>query len=247
MYLTGKVACDLFLEVELMMIAFATGIMDAVTFPDYHVFASNQTGNTALLAVGALDIGGGIIKLQHVGLSLGAFVAGGLICGQLGNLIGCMRRVWLLATNVLQTALVFAAAASHTHTDHVNDESINLGIITLLAFASGAQVASARTVQVPEITTAMVTSAYIDSIVDPHILKKHNRSRNRRLFFVGSLVLGSFIGAIAYKFVSPAFALYLSAAGKALVSIALLFNPEESRGIDGTLTHNRPAAAFCGA
>lgn len=229
------------------MFAFGTGIMDAVTFPDYHGFASNQTGNTALLAIGALDIGGGIVKLQHVGLSLGAFVAGGLICGQLGNLIGCISRIWLLATNIMQTALVFAAAVLHTYTDHVSDESINLVIITLLAFASGAQVASARTGQVPRSTTAMVTSAYIDSNVDPHILKKHNRSRNRRLFFVGSLVLRSFIGAIAYKFVSPAFALYLSAAGKALVCMALLFNPEESRETDGILTHNRPAAAFCGA
>lgn len=230
-----------------MMIAFATGIMDAVTFPDYHVFASNQTGNTVLLAVGALDIGGGIVDLRHVGLSLGAFIAGGLICGQLGNLIGRMSRVWLLTTNVIQTALVFAAAALHTHIDHVKDESINMGIIALLAFATGAQVALARTVHIPEIPTAMVTSAYVDFIVDPGIFKMHNRSRNRRLLFVGSLLLGSFIGATTYKFVSPAVALYLSAASKALVCIALLFNPEESRGINGTPTHDRPAAASRGA
>ena len=139
-HLMGNISSDLFLETELMMLAFATGIMDAVTFPDYHVFASNQTGNTALLAVGALDIGSGLVNLQHVGLSLGAFIAGGLISGQLGNWIGCMRRVWLLASNVLQTALVFVAAALHDHTDHVNDELMNLGIIVLLAFASGAQV-----------------------------------------------------------------------------------------------------------
>jgi len=208
-----------------MMISFATGIMNAVTFSDYHLFAFNQTGNTALLAVGALGIEGGMGKLQHVGLSLETFVAGGLMCCQLWNSIGCMSRVWLLTTNVFQTALVLAAAALHTHTDHVKDESINLGIITLLAFASGAQVASAWTVQVPEIMTTMVTSVYIDFLVDPHIFKKHNRVRNRRLFFIGSLVLGSFIGAIAYKFFSPAFGLYLSAAGKALVSSALLFNP----------------------
>lgn len=54
----------------------------------------------------------------------------------------------------------------------------------------------------------------------------HNRSRNRRLFFVISLVLGSFIGVSAYEFVSPALALYLSAIGKAIVCIALFINPE---------------------
>ena len=72
-----------------MMLAFATGIMDVVTVPEYHVFASNQTGNTALLAVGALGIGGDVISLQHVGASLGFFAAGGLVSGQLGNLVGC--------------------------------------------------------------------------------------------------------------------------------------------------------------
>lgn len=93
----------------------------------------------------------------------------------------------------------------------------------------------------------MVTSAYIDFIIDPDIFKIHNRSRNRRLFFVGSLVLGSFTEAIGYKLVSPAPTLYLLAAGKALVCIVLLFNPEGSREIDGTPTHDRPAAASRGA
>lgn len=92
------------------MIAFATGIMDVVTFPEYHVFASNQTENTALLAVAALKIGGGIISLPHVGTSLGLFTAGGLISGRLANLFGRTRRLWLFVTNLIQIALVLAAA-----------------------------------------------------------------------------------------------------------------------------------------
>ena len=228
-HLKTNIASDHFLESELMMLALATGIMDAITFPDYHVFASNQTGNTALLAVCALKIGGGLIDIRHVGVSLGAFLAGGLICGQLGDQFGRMRRSWLLATNILQTALVFIAAALHTHTDHTRDDSKGLAIITLLAFASGAQVAFARTVRIPEITTAMVTSAYIDFVVDPDIFKVRNRPRNRRFLFIVCLVLGSFVGAVAYKFECPAFALYLSALGKSIVCVALCFNPGERR------------------
>ena len=210
-----------------MMLAFATGIMDVVTFPDYHVFASNQTGNTALLAVGALGIGGDIISLQHVGVSLGGFAAGGLVSGQIANLLGCQRRIWLLTTNLLQTTLVFGAAVLHAHTDTRPDKRADLVIIGLLAFASGGQVAMARTVHVPEVTTAMVTSAYIDFLVDPRILSLNNRPRNRRLVFVCCLLLGSFVGAIAYVFVNPAFALYISALGKLLVFVALLFNRGE--------------------
>ncbi|MCJ1390066.1 hypothetical protein MMC18_002924 [Xylographa bjoerkii] len=231
--LLSKVANDLFLEAELMMLAFATGIMDVVTFPDYHVFASNQTGNTALLAVGALGIGGDIISLQHIGVSLGFFAAGGLVSGQFGNLFGCQRRSWLFATNLVQTALVFAAAVLHAHTDNKPDEATDLVIIGLLAFASGGQVAVARTIHIPEVTTAMVTSAYIDFLVDPMILRLNNRPRNRRLVFVCCLILGSFVGAIAYIYVNPAFALYISALGKLLVCVALLFNRgEKSLAVD---------------
>ena len=174
----------------------------------------------------ALNIGGGIVNLKHVGVSLGTFVGGGFLFGQLGNFCGSEKRYWLLLTNMFQTALVFAAAGMHSHTDAAGgSNSYDLGIIALLAFASGAQVALARSVHIPEITTAMVTSAYIDLLIDPRITKKHNRSRNRRFFFVFCLVLGSFIGAIAYRYVSPALALYLSAIGKAVVCIAMLFNP----------------------
>ncbi|MCJ1431984.1 hypothetical protein MMC27_001340 [Xylographa pallens] len=201
--------------------------MDVITFPDYHVFASNQTGNTALLAVGALGIGGNIISLQHVAVSLGFFAAGGLISGQLGNLFGCQRRSWLFITNMAQTALVFGAAVLYAHTDKNPNEATDLVIIGLLACASGGQVAMARTVHIPEVTTAMVTSAYIDFLVDPKILMLNNRPRNRRLVFVCCLILGSFVGAIAYISVNPAFALYISALGKLLVSLALLFNRGE--------------------
>ncbi|MCJ1283381.1 hypothetical protein MMC26_002709 [Xylographa opegraphella] len=226
-YLLSKIANDIFLEAELMMLAFATGIMDVVTFPDYHVFASNQTGNTALLAVGTLHIGGGIISLRHIGVSLGFFAAGGFVSGQLGNVFGCKRRSWLFATNLVQTALVFGAAVLHAHTDKSPNEATDLVIIGLLAFASGAQVAMARTVHVPEVTTAMVTSAYIDFLVDPKILEWNNRPRNRRLVFVCCMLLGSFVGAIAYIYVNPSTAIYLSALGKLLVCIALLFNRGE--------------------
>jgi uncharacterized membrane protein YoaK (UPF0700 family) len=122
--------------------------------------------------------------------------------------------------------LVFAAAGMHSHTDAVGRTlSYDLGTIALLAFASGAQVALARSIHLPEITTAMVTSAYIDLLIDSKILKKNNRSRNRRFFFVFCLVLGSFIGAVAYRYMSPAFALYLSGTVKAFGLHCCAFNP----------------------
>lgn len=220
------VADDLLLEIELMGLALATGIMDATTFPDYHVFASNQTGNTALLAVGALRIGGDTINLSNIGISLGLFVGAGVIFGQVGNRIGPSRRIWLLVTNAVQTILVAVAAGLRWKVATSSNGPGALGIIALLAFASGAQVALARTVNVPEISTAMVTSAYIDFFADPRLFQAKNRSRNRRFFFVISLLLGSFIGAIAYRYVGPALSLLLSAICKLVVTISFFANSE---------------------
>ncbi len=163
-----------------MDLALAAGIKDAASFPDYHVFASTQTGNTALLAVGALGLGGQTLDLRNVGFSLGAFILGGWSLGQLGDQWGRERRGWLLATNIVQTCIVFVAAALRKWVARSDAKLPAWSVISLLAFASGGQVAMTRTINVPEITTAMVTSAYIDLLVDPRLFRYGNRPRNRR-------------------------------------------------------------------
>ncbi|KAJ5215598.1 uncharacterized protein N7498_002005 [Penicillium cinerascens] len=229
----GEIADDIILELQLMGLALATGIMDATTFPDYHVFVSNQTGNTALLAVGALNIGGDLVKLQNVGVSLGLFIAGGMILGQMGNALGPRRRLWLLFTNLLQTTLVCVATGLRWKCATHDGTPGSLVVLSLLAFASGGQIAVARTVNVPEITTGMVTSAYIDLLVDPHIFAVENRSRNRRFFFICNLLLGSFIGATAYHYVGASLSLLLSAICKSIITMALFTNSDVSvRGTD---------------
>lgn len=224
LYLLDNVATDLFLEIQLMSLALATGINDSTTYPDYRTFASNQTGNTAFLAVGALHIAADNVKLQFAGFSLGMFILGGYCMGQLGDRFGPRRRWWLLVTNTLQSLMVFAAAALRQWVATESQDLSSWSVISLLAFAAGAQVAMARTVNVPEVTTAMVTSAYIDVMVDPDIFHIRNRARNRRIFFVLSLLAGGFIGAAAYRYVGPAFGLLLSGICKAAVCLSFLFN-----------------------
>lgn len=207
-----------------MLLALAAGINDATTFPDYRVFASNQTGNTVLLAVGAFGLASDTVDLRDVGFSLGNFILGGTLLGQLGHRVGRTRRSWLLCTNVLQTALVLAAAAlKHWVPTNIYDVP-RYAVISLLSFASGGQVAMARTVDVPEVTTAMVTSAYIDFVVDPLLLARDNRPRNRRGVFVFTLLLGSFIGAAIYREIGPACALLLAGLIKLGVCFLLCFN-----------------------
>lgn len=230
-WLFEDVADDIVIELQLIVLALAAGINDATTFPDYHVFVSNQTGNTALLAVGALSLTDAV-DLPNTGFSLGLFIAGGLVFGQIGDRVGRRRRVWLLTTNAVSTAIMFGGTAIRQwRTDHTGPDA--WAVVSLLAFASGGQVAMARTINMPEVPTAMVTSAYIDFLTDPEILGRHNRSRNRRFIFVLSLLIGSFIGAIAYAYVAPSLSLLLASTCKTFVSISFVFNhPVPTRQID---------------
>lgn len=223
-YWTADVQEDALLEAELVALAFATGIQDATSFPDYGCFASNQTGNTILLALGAAGTGRSAFHLSNVGVSLGTFILGGMLLGQVGNLCGCKRRLWLIVSSALQSAIVFAAVALQYRCGVSETGSIALWAIALLGFASGAQVAMARTVKIPEITTAMITSAYIDLVVDPGIFVLRNRSRNRRALFILALFVGAFAGTFSSANVNSPFALLLSAIIKALVTCAFMFN-----------------------
>lgn len=235
-YLTASIRINVLVEAELLLLAFATGMQDATTFPDYHCFASNQTGNTVLMAVGAAGIAGSLFSLPNIGVSLGLFVAGALIMGQIGNAVGGRRRLWLLVSNAIQTALVFAAAALQYRGGSVVEPEgpTAMGVIALLAFSSGAQVAMARSTKVPEITTAMATAAWVDLLVDPRLLAGRNRGRNRRAGFLLSLFAGSFAGAFVYQRVGSAFALVISAVGKGVVLVAFCFNAtEDDEGKEG--------------
>ena len=167
-------------------------------------------------------------KHLSVALSLSCFIIGGLIAGRLGGYFGARKRGWMAGSSLVQTICVAVATVlrSSVHHDEAIRSPTGYAIIILLALAFGGQVAMARTVDVPEITTAMVTSAYIDVLVDPRLFALKNRGRNRRLSLLLSLILGSFIGALAYR--RAAWIAYLlSAIGKTVVTVAICFNKSQ--------------------
>ncbi|KAJ5766487.1 uncharacterized protein N7511_004103 [Penicillium nucicola] len=223
-YLMEDIREDLLLECELLLLSFATGIQDAAAWPDYSCFASNQTGNTLFLAIGVAGLTNNAYSFPNIGISLSLFVAGGFVMGQLGNYIGVRRRLWLLISNFIQTALVFVAVAVQYSFPIRRDGPAAMAVIACLAFSSGAQVAMSRSLKITEITTAMATAAFIDVVVDPCLGKLKNRLRNRRVMFLIMLTAGCFVGAFAQREVSSTFPILLCAIGKALVSLAFLFN-----------------------
>ncbi|PVH95323.1 hypothetical protein DM02DRAFT_691000 [Periconia macrospinosa] len=230
-YLTAQLRVDAVIELQLLILTISIGIQDAIAFPDFKCFVSNQTGNTVVLALGVAGLGGNQFSLANVGISLGAFVTGAFITGQIANTVGSYRRDWLLFTHMAQTLMVFGAAAIQGVKGElaVGSGPWAMGSIALLAFSSGAQVASMRPMRIQEITTAMATAAWVDFVIDPKLLAACNRSRDRRALFLVTLIAGSFMGALMYKSVGPAYTLVLSAAVKLLVTFTLLLNRERNQ------------------
>jgi uncharacterized membrane protein YoaK (UPF0700 family) len=235
------------LEVQLCMLSLAIGIQDAVSVVDFHCFASNQTGNTVLLAIGLLQptsntsngISANEFPLLTTIVSLCFFILGVLSSGQIANALRAPnKRWWLLGSSIVQTALVFTVAGLQFAYLDARTDSTTIGRVTLgiLAFSSGIQVAMVRAMKISDITTAMATAAYIDLFIDPKLTggPKTNRGRNRRIAFLFSLVAGTFVGAaIARKAGSPV-AVVISGVLKAIVASSFFWNQAEHREIRRT-------------
>jgi uncharacterized membrane protein YoaK (UPF0700 family) len=228
-YSLSSLGVDSLVEVQLLLATFCTGIQDAISFPDFRCFASNQTGNTVVLAVGIANYNyyasgsDQLFHLPNIAMSLGMFLAGAIITGQLGNYFGGRRRGWQFVSNLAQTVMVMGAAGIQFSYDVQQTAKKTLVTVALLAFSSGAQVAAARAFRVPEITTAMATAAWVDLVIDPKLLGMRNHSRDRRALFLAALVAGSFAGAFMHSSIGTPLALIVSAAGKALVTAMMLF------------------------
>jgi uncharacterized membrane protein YoaK (UPF0700 family) len=226
-YFLASLEVDWLIDVELLLLTFSTGIQDAISFPDFQCFASNQTGNSVVMAVGLSGLGGGLFNIRTIVLSLCMFILGATFTGQVANFVGSRRRLWLLISHTVQTAMIFGAATIQFVHGVQSSGPSALGAMALLAFSSGAQVASMRPMRRPEITTAMATAAWVDLVIDPGLFKLKNPSRDRRALFLACLVGGSFAGAYMHVNIGSPEALCVSAAGKSLVTIFLLFNQPE--------------------
>lgn len=214
--------------------SFFTNVTDAVSFPDYHCFASNQTGNTVFLMVALIlpELNGTMFKTANIGASLGFFLAAGWLTGQLSHIIGPRNRLWLIVCNFLQAGLVFGASAIQYMYGADLEGSHAVVALALLAFASGSQVVQSRSLAMTEISTAMATAAWVDLLIDPQLFVIKNRPRTRRLVFLMALAIGALLGAAFRRTAGSAVAILVSAVGKLVVAFMYLFNEAEKPKVD---------------
>jgi uncharacterized membrane protein YoaK (UPF0700 family) len=233
-YWLDNLRVNTFVEVQLLLLTFAIGIQDAISYPDFRCFASNQTGNTVVLAVALAGQAGTLFDAANTEVSLGSFLAGAMFAGHLGNFVGKRRRAWQVAIALAQTFMVGGSAwIQYVHGTRQSGAWARAAL-ALLALASGSQVAAARAFKIPEITTAMATAAWVDLLIDEDLFARRNRPRNRRALFLATLVAGSFAGAYARKAIGSPDAIMISAAVKVVVVVAMLISPAERSDSNAT-------------
>jgi uncharacterized membrane protein YoaK (UPF0700 family) len=208
----------------LVALGFATGVTDAMSYKTFTAFASNQTGNTVLLALIITGTLSG--RFSSTCASFLGFVLAGFISGQLSHLIGNHRRWWIVFNSFFQTALIFIVVILLYKRVILATDNDAYILVLLLAIACGCQVAMARLLSCPEIPTAMVTSPFIDLLIDPKLLQRHNLPRNRRFFYLMFFLAGVIVGSFSYTRVNSEFTLIIAGIVKGLVTLSFFFNPK---------------------
>lgn len=222
-----------FIPILLLLLTIATGLQDAVVFLSYRCLHSAQTGNTVLLGLAMFSNTQGYRPaLQNAATSLTCFVAGAFLTGQGHNKWGPKQRGWQMWLGAVQTLLVIGAAiVQYVHV--IKQTGLWAYVaIGLLASSAGSQISAARAWNVPEITTAMATAAWVDMAKDEKVWHYKNSSRNLRVAFFVALLVGCALGGISVKSIGACSTLVISAALKALVHLLMLIARDEGEGDD---------------
>ncbi|MCW2953912.1 MAG: hypothetical protein JWQ48_3082 [Conexibacter sp.] len=211
----------------LVLLTFATGLVDAVSYLMLgHVFVGNMTGNVVLLGF-ALGGGAGLSVVSSL-LALVAFLAGAAGGGRLGRRIGAHRGHLLRAGVATEGALLAVAVVVALATGDDTGRVVRDVLIVLLALAMGLQTAVARSIGVPGLTTTVLTSTLTGIAADARLAGGSGLTLDHRALAVVSMLLGALAGTV------------LALRVALVVPLALAFATIAAAGV---VVHRRSAAA----
>ncbi|KAM0720033.1 hypothetical protein Q7P37_004168 [Cladosporium fusiforme] len=207
-----------------------SGILDVVTFINYRVFTTKQTGNVLFLAVYVAGKKHLRSKIEsNVVISIVSFCVGSFAFARLAHQARARKCSWLLFTTSVQVILMLAAFFLQVlNTSNESASLLALAIVALLSFAASGQTSLAVTVGLAELNTAMVTGALVSVLNDPKVLIGSNPVRTRRLWFIASYAAGCLIGAAMN--LEAAGTLFLAFVIKLSISASFLFNRGQAVG-----------------
>ncbi|MFD9859237.1 YoaK family protein [Streptomyces alboflavus] len=221
------------LALVLFALTAVSGFVDAVTFLGLgRVFAANMTGNVVVIGFAAAGAPGFSVTGSLV--SLGAFLVGAAGAGRLARAFRGRRRVpWVRAALVgeavllgVTTVLAFAGAADATYV-----------LIALLALAMGLRNGTVLKLNVPDLTTTVLTRTLTGLAVESRLAGGADRLAVRRIGATLAMIAGALPGA--WLVLHHGIGWPLLAGTAAVTAVACLYRerpegtPEESGGRSG--------------
>jgi uncharacterized membrane protein YoaK (UPF0700 family) len=181
----------------LLVLTFTTGVIDAASFLGLgNVFTANMTGNVVFLGFGIAGAGGLPVLAPIV--SLAAFLAGAALGGRL-SLGPTTKTRHFSRAMAIEVGLVVAATAWALIVDvrpaHFSADLV----IALLAFAMGVRNATVRRLEVPDLSTTVLTMTLTGLAADSPLAGGDGSGSSRRALAVASMLAGAVAGALLLK------------------------------------------------
>ncbi len=221
---------DLPLRLVLMLLAFASGLIDAASYLGLgHVFTANMTGNILLLGFAVAGASG--FSTSACLVSVGAFVVGAGVAGWLDRDLRASRRRFI--TEIGGEGILIAAAAIVAFTVAAKAGSPGAYVtIGLLALAMGARNDTIGRLAIKtNLSTTVLTSALTGLASDLALGGGSAVLARRRLTSLFSLLAGALLGATLYLHHSTALPLGIAAAVE-LISITVFARMAGSHILD---------------
>jgi len=186
------------LVLALIVLTFATGIVDAVSYLGLgRVFTANMTGNVVLFGFALGGAAG--FSLPALAVSVAGFVTGAVAGGRLGAALANARTRWLLVALGAEAAFVVVAALAATGLAPDTHDPRRLLVIALLGIAMGVRNATTRLAGVADLSTTVLTQTLVGLAADSPLARGDATRWRRRLAAVVAMGLGALVGALLVR------------------------------------------------
>ncbi|KAM0751362.1 hypothetical protein T439DRAFT_380343 [Meredithblackwellia eburnea MCA 4105] len=222
-FLTEDIQSPWRIDCILLVLAFASAMVDTMTLPTIKVFVANNTGNLLLLGLGAAGLQKQYPELvfpDRAGCALAASWFGSYLTGQFINYFGKRRRFTIFTEFAFESLLIFISTILVYTKAVVLNTKTDFSIIFLLAWVFGSQGVITKTLGVPQIPAQVVTGAMADLWSDPKLLAplRQNVPRNQRVAFIVVFFAGACVGGTVLLKVNAELVLLLTAILKLVVA-----------------------------
>ncbi|MFF8727614.1 YoaK family protein [Streptomyces sp. NPDC015171] len=191
----GPAARGLRLVPVLLILTVVSGLIDAVSYLGLgRVFTSNMTGNVVVLGFAAAGAPG--FSVSHTATSLVCFLLGAVAGGRLTARRGARpRRTWTRLTLAGEAVLVaVSAVVAFVLADDGATGGTRYALIGITAVAMGMRNATVRKLNVPDLTTTVVTRTLTGLAAESLLGDGTGHRSPRRLAAVLAMAGGAWLG-----------------------------------------------------